>query len=253
MPLLNIPSGEQGTRAVLLKMRELTNKDTANQSIIEFTNDLVSDLPERNQKEEAKRIFEFVRDKIRYVKDPFRVETVYSASKTLDPVKTEDGWNLAGRMQADCDCKSVVAATMLQSIGMPTRFVAIKTPFKPTGFSHVYLEALINREWIPMETILKKPFGWEYKLPLEKLYLDNTTGNIVKKAGFLSGLGEPLLIIDGLGMLMSNVDYIEDYKGNRLADIRTDLTKTLSNPLVIISLIIMGFALIPKLFVKKRR
>lgn len=95
---------------------------------------------------EAESIQQFVRDKIRYVKDIRGVETLSTPDKTLE----------VG--QGDCDDKSILAASLLESIGHPTRFVAVG--FVPGQFCHVLVETLIGSKWISIETTENVGVGW---------------------------------------------------------------------------------------------
>ncbi len=72
----------------------------------------------------AKALFYFVQKNLKYVSDPAKFEYVKTAKESLI--------NRGG----DCDDASVLLATLLESIGIPTRLVFIP--------AHVYVEA-----WIP--------------------------------------------------------------------------------------------------------
>ncbi len=99
---------------------------------------------------EIERLWRFVRDQIRYVRDVHGVETVQTPERTLQ----------IG--QGDCDDKATLLAAMLESIGHPARYVALA--FQPSNFSHVLVETKVGRgpraTWIAMETTELKPFGW---------------------------------------------------------------------------------------------
>ena len=61
--------------------------------------------------------------------------------------------------QGDCDDQSVLLASLLESIGHPTRFVAIKQNFFGP-YVHVYTETRIGPKWYPLETTEKmRPFA----------------------------------------------------------------------------------------------
>lgn len=71
----------------------------------------------------AKAIYYFVRDKFDYVNDPLAFEYVKSAKESL---VTQNG---------DCEDASVLAANLLQAIGINTRFVFIP--------QHVFIQILL--------------------------------------------------------------------------------------------------------------
>lgn len=102
-------------------------------------------LPQKDFQGEARRLFEFVRDQIRYVKDIDGVETLHSAERVLS--------NRAG----DCDDKSILLAALLLSIGHTPRFVAVA--FEPDVFSHVWVQDYLNGRWVDLEATERVPFG----------------------------------------------------------------------------------------------
>lgn len=128
-------------------------------SIRQLALQLTGDLPQKDWRGEIERLHRFVRDKIRYVKDIRGVETVQMPVRTL-----EFG-------QGDCDDKSTLLASLLESLGHKTRFVAIA--FAPDKFSHVFVEAKLGRGWIALETTEPKPAGWRPKTPHQRMVVHN--------------------------------------------------------------------------------
>lgn len=94
---------------------------------------------------EIKSLHNFVRDNIRYVRDVRGVETLHTPLKLLE------------LGQGDCDDKSVLLATLLESIGHPTRFVAIG--FAPNRYDHVYVDTRLRDVWVGLETTEPWPVG----------------------------------------------------------------------------------------------
>jgi len=120
---------------------------------------LVNGERQKDWTEEVNRIFEFVRDRIRYVRDVRNVETLQTPEKTLE------------FKQGDCDDKSMLLAALLESIGHPTRFVAIG--FKPGHYAHVYVETKIGANWIGLETTEPVDMGWQPKGVVSRLVYFN--------------------------------------------------------------------------------
>ena len=88
---------------------------------------------------QIKALHRYVQKRIQYVRDIRGVETIATPLVTI-----QTG-------QGDCDDQAVLLAALLESIGHRTRFVAIKqNSFGP--FVHVFTEAKIGPEWIPLET-----------------------------------------------------------------------------------------------------
>ncbi len=98
----------------------------------------------------AKAEFYFVRDNFQYVSDPSHQEYIKTAHESLV--------NQGG----DCDDASVLLATLLESIGIDTRFV-----FVP---EHVYIEA-----WLP--EALKKYKSQDDYVPLDATCKDCDFGS----------------------------------------------------------------------------
>jgi transglutaminase-like putative cysteine protease len=100
--------------------------------------DLVEGLPSKAFRDEARALFHFVRDEIRYLGDVNEVETLQAPDVTL------------AQGQGDCDDKATLLASLLQAIGHPTQFVAVG--FTEYGvFEHVYLRTLAGDRWIALD------------------------------------------------------------------------------------------------------
>jgi transglutaminase-like putative cysteine protease len=148
--LSDIPDGIDGTKATLRVMRSMVRDAVRapDQLIRGAANQIIKDagVSPRNWSGEIRALHSFVRDHIRYVRDPVTVELVQTPEKTL-----ELGYG-------DCDDKSTLLAAMLDATGHPARFWAVG--FDGQGFSHVLVEALVGETWVPLETILDVPVGW---------------------------------------------------------------------------------------------
>jgi len=154
-----IPDGKAGTVATLKIMRDITRAGKTSLPVVLAARQLISHLPQKDWFNELKVSQQFVRDKIRYVKDVRGVETVQTPDVTLQ-IKA-----------GDCDDKSVLLASLLESIGHPTRFVAIG--FKPDDYVHVYVESRIGTKWIPMETTEPVDIGWSPPGVISRLVVYN--------------------------------------------------------------------------------
>ncbi len=120
---------------------------------------LIRDLDQKDFAGEVKLIHAFVRDSIRYARDVAGVETLHTPEKTL-----EFG-------QGDCDDKSSLVSALLESIGHPTRFVAIG--FQPNEYVHVYAETKIGKRWVSVETTEPVAIGWEPRGVVSRLIYFN--------------------------------------------------------------------------------
>lgn len=152
--LKGIPEGIDGVAATLREMRDYARASVRapDQKVRTLALDLVRLLPERNWFAEICALHAFVRDRIRYVRDPEGVELVQQPEKTL-----EFG-------QGDCDDKVTLLASLLTAIGHPAELVAVGFRGGPP-FEHVLVQSLCGRKWVPLETIpwvdgTHKPCGW---------------------------------------------------------------------------------------------
>ena len=142
-----IPDGVEGTRATLRLMRRILRAYKTSLPVRLTALKIVENLPPKAWGQQAAAIQRWVRDNIRYVKDVRGVETITTPDKMLE------------LRQGDCDDKTLLAATLLESIGHPTKFVAVS--FVPGVYSHVLAETLIGNRWVPVETTMEgKEIGW---------------------------------------------------------------------------------------------
>ena len=103
--LYALADGARGTRQTLRLMSRLA-KDARTDPIIRAkAADLVATVPGQAFRHEAEVLFEFVRDRIRYLGDVNGVETIQAPDVTL------------AVRQGDCDDKSTLLAALLESIG----------------------------------------------------------------------------------------------------------------------------------------
>lgn len=113
---------------------------------------LTATLPSKAFGSELATLFHYVRDRIRYVRDPFNVETVATPQKTVE------------LGAGDCDDKVVLLAALLETIGFETRFVALG--WRPGHYSHVILEAWSGGDWVALDPTEAKDVGWRPPAPV---------------------------------------------------------------------------------------
>lgn len=135
---MGIPSGSAGTSTTLDLMVKITREAKKHLPVRLLALSLVKNNSQKDYRGEVRDLHRFVRDEIRYVKDVNGVETLQVPEKTLE------------FKQGDCDDKSMLLAALLESIGHPTRFVAVG--FAPKTYAHVYVETKIGDKWYPLET-----------------------------------------------------------------------------------------------------
>jgi transglutaminase-like putative cysteine protease len=145
--LADLPSGEAGTYATVRLMRRFVQQFKTSTQVRQEALALIQDLPQKDWYGEVEALFSWVRDHIRYVRDINGVETLQTPLVTME------------LGTGDCDDKASLLASLLESIGHPTRFVAVGFQH-PREYSHVYLETRIGTRWIPLDaTLIDKPMG----------------------------------------------------------------------------------------------
>lgn len=124
-------------------------------------------------------IHNWVRDKIRYQRDPVGQETLLTPEYLIS--------HKNGSFAGDCDDKSMLEAALLGAIGTPTRFVVVG--LTAGNFSHVYLQANVGGTWVSLDPIMPEhEAGWEVPNPArKKIYPENAAEGISMRG--LHGLG----------------------------------------------------------------
>lgn len=138
--LADLPAGVDGVRATLREMVKLARHYQKDVGVVTLARRLTQSLPEKDYAAEVAALQAFVRDRIRYVRDPRGAEMVQTPKRTLE------------MRCGDCDDKATLLAALLESIGAPARFVAIGVGGGP--YSHVLAEARVGSRWIPLEAIV---------------------------------------------------------------------------------------------------
>lgn len=156
----SLPPGEPGTRDTLRLMSMLTRRGKVSGLVRQTALSLIADLPPKQWAREVRAVFDFVRDRVRYVRDIAGVETVQTPEVTLDL--------LAG----DCDDKSVLLAALLESIGHPTRFIAVGYQ-SPGNYSHVYVETRVGARWVALDSTMPHEAGWAPRASIARMTLHN--------------------------------------------------------------------------------
>ena len=112
---------------------------------------LIKGVKEDNQTGEIKKLFYYVRDKIRFTRDVQGIETLQYPENTA---------NWGG---GDCDCKTILLGALLKTIGNKIRFSIYKIN-NPDKFDHINLQVFLRRsnKWFTLDPTKKsKPFGWK--------------------------------------------------------------------------------------------
>jgi Transglutaminase-like superfamily len=138
-PLYRAPlmGGDAGVSQTIQEMRSLVDQALRDPSILRTAKDIVRSVPAFDDYAEAQALYNWVRQNIRFTKDPVDKETLYPPSELLQI------------RAGDCDDISMLLGTLLMAIGYPARLMTVAA--NGDEFSHVYVEGQINGQWIPMD------------------------------------------------------------------------------------------------------
>lgn len=152
--LQEIPAGVDGTRATLAVMAKMVRESKLLPVIRNLAVIIIAGLPHKAYAEQAAAVQRWVRSNVQYVRDVRGVETLTPPAYML---RTRAG---------DCDDQATLLASILESIGLPTRLVA-GGPNAQT-FVHVWAEVEIGGRWCACETTEPWPLG---RRPAFRCYL----------------------------------------------------------------------------------
>lgn len=139
--------GSAGTMQTVRTMREMIDSGKRDPQVIRAATSIIYTTPERFEAGECGAVFDYVRDHVRYVRDVAGVETLAHPRITLE------------RLSGDCDDQTALLGAMLEAVGYPTRLVV--TAYQaPQAWEHVFLQTLIDGQWIDCDPTERQPMGY---------------------------------------------------------------------------------------------
>lgn len=102
----------------------------------------------RNRANIANAVYNWMKANIQYVRDPFHIEWLQAPEVTLQ------------LKSGDCDDMSILATSLLGSMGIPVRLMVISQDAKTKQFGHIYAEYQEqNGNWIPFDVVIAGKVG----------------------------------------------------------------------------------------------
>lgn len=151
-----IPDGVAGTKITLDRMADLARAGRRDPYIRKLALAIIAGVPAKNWDAELMRLHKWVRDNIRYVRDPvdsLSGSTVKGIEYLATPRATLE--SKAG----DCDESATLLSSLLGSVGHPSRFVAVGLHGRP--YSHVFVESPTqNKTWLSADATEPVDIGW---------------------------------------------------------------------------------------------
>lgn len=140
-----LPEGELGTARTIGLIRRLVEHGVKHPYIRRTATDILQSVPAYNDAAEVSAIFHWVLSNIRFTKD---MVGVGHGIETLQPPDA-----ILQTRAGDCDdINAILLPSLLGSVGYETQAVTVKSnPEDPENFSHIYLEVLVNGQWIALD------------------------------------------------------------------------------------------------------
>lgn len=154
-----LPPGDAGTRKTLAIMQQLARSGALRREVREAAIDVIrsSGTAPHDTPGEMAALFEFVRDRVRFVGDIAKLETLQGPHYTLSV------------MAGDCDDRAILLVALARSVGLDAnlRFrVIAANPSQPGTWSHVYVVANVRGREIAMDpTYPSARMGWQHPTP----------------------------------------------------------------------------------------
>lgn len=126
-------------RQTLAFMRQMIDRAKVDPAIISAAHSIVALTPEHDARGELAAVFQWARDRLRYVRDVAGVETLSYPGLVLR------------RGTGDCDDQTALLCALFEAIGYPTRLVAAR--YESNAFEHVYCQVWDGAQWLDCEPI----------------------------------------------------------------------------------------------------
>jgi transglutaminase-like putative cysteine protease len=140
-----LAAGDAGVSQTIDVIRQLVDDAVKDPEVNVTAIGMVRGVDQFNRDAKARAIYEAVASRFFYVEDPVGP---FGAKETLRPTRV-----LLQTWAGDCDDASVLIASLLGTIGIPSRVVTIAAdPSAPEEFSHIYPEAeTFPGTWMAMD------------------------------------------------------------------------------------------------------
>ena len=152
-----IPSGLAGTRLTAAHVGRLIREGAGDFYVRQKAIDilLANGVPPKDYIGEIDTLFRWVQRHVRYTKDPFHIEVLHTPRRMLQ------------LRAGDCDDMTILLGALVKSVGHPVRIVLTgPNARRPDLFSHIYLEAQCQGDWIPLDATMPFAMGWAPRAPV---------------------------------------------------------------------------------------
>lgn len=167
--LEDLPGGDPGTSRTVERMRALVEEAKTAPETRAAVLDALRGVRERDQLAEVTALFEWVRERTRFTRDPRGVEVLqHPASYLLRQIRQE------GVAYTDCDDAAMLFAALAETAGYATRF-RVQGPPDGAPYSHVVVDVRVNGRWLSFDPSQRRHGpGWRPSLLVAREAVEGT-------------------------------------------------------------------------------
>lgn len=168
--LKKVGNGINGNIDTIEAMKKLAREFSRHDLVKRLATNIIhyNNIPSHHYLDEARAIGEFVKKHIRYVKDPVGTESLQAPDMMIRMMKD------VGYSMGDCDDMALLTASLLMSVGIKSKFRAVRYKDEVQGFNHIYVVVYENNigdsshpgqiKRLVIDCIIKdRPIGFEIK------------------------------------------------------------------------------------------
>lgn len=159
-----LPDGQFGNIETIKFMKQVARLRSGHPLIRKFALNILQDyqVPSNNYLDEARAIGDYVKKRVRYVRDPDDIEYLQDPLDLIQQMKNNEA-------QGDCDDMALLIASLLLSIGHQPSFGAVRYRNTTGPYNHIYVVDYERngkgpKTRIALDAIMKdQPIGFEVK------------------------------------------------------------------------------------------
>lgn len=158
----SVSGGVRGNVQTIEFMKKIARERSFYPVIRQFAKNILiyAGVDSNNYADEALAIGDYVKNKVRYLRDPDNIEYLQAPEDLIEQMAK-------GEAQGDCDDMALLIASLLLSIGHQPRFRAVRYKRNTGHYDHIYVVVYEkNRQGprmrIALDAIMKQePIGYE--------------------------------------------------------------------------------------------
>ena len=129
-----LASGARGNLKTVNYMKQIANKVNGHPKLVKLANNIVQyySVPSMHYKDEAYAIGDYIKQHVRYVRDPLGIEMLTDPLTMIDMMER-------GEATGDCDDISLLIATLMLSLGHNPYFAIVKYDKNIKNYNHIYV------------------------------------------------------------------------------------------------------------------